>query len=312
MQDNQQPPPPIQPGQDGIEAKTGQIAQQARDLAIKHGPPAVGALVLFIVAWAFAAWVRRALRRALLKTRLDQTLVKFVSNLAKWVIIAMAAITCLSLFGIVPTSFAALIGAVTLAIGLGFQGSLSNLAAGVMLLTFRPFKVGDVVVVAGQLGRVNEIDMMITEIDTPDGRRVSIPNSQVIGGVIENITHHPRRRVDIPVGVAYAADIDATRAALERAVRSVKPRLDEPPPEAILQELGSSSVNWVLRVWTARDDFFATRQATIRAAKMALDDAGISIPFPQMDVWVRAVPPGMDAAGALGAREVKSTLPSGL
>lgn len=255
-------------------------------------PSVAGALVLFAIAWVAGMWARRAIRQALLRTRFDPTLAKFISNLTRWLIVLLAVLACLSLFGVTTTSFVAVIGAATLAIGLGFQGALSHFAAGIMLLVFRPFRVGDLVSIAGQLGRINEIDLFLTELDTPDGRRINIPNGQIFGAVIENISYHPRRRVDVPVGVAYMADLDHTRAVLEQAVRAVEPRLDDPPPEVILDSLGTSSVNWILRVWTRRDDFFATRQATVRAAKYALDRAGITIPFPQMDVWVRSLPPG--------------------
>jgi small conductance mechanosensitive channel len=256
----------------------------------QHGPAALGVIVLMAVAWILAGWARATTRRALAKTKFDPTLGKFFSNMLRWAILVIAVVTSLQFFGITATSFAAVIGAVTLAIGLGFQNSLSNLAAGVMLLIFRPFKVGDMVNVAGQLGKVNEIDLLMTEIDTPDGRRIILPNGQVFGNIIENITHHPRRRVDIAVGVSYEADIDATRAALLAAARAVSPRIDDPAPEVALTGLGASSVDWAVRVWTLRENFGATREATLRAVKLSLDGAGISIPYLQLDVHLRAAP----------------------
>jgi small conductance mechanosensitive channel len=252
-----------------------------------YGPGLVTVLLIMFVAWMLSAWARRTTRRALERARFDLTLTKFIANMVRWLILAVAVVMCLGRFGIQTASFAALIGAAGLAIGLGFQGSLSNLAAGVMLLIFRPFKVGDVVSVAGQLGIVNEIDLFTTEIDTPDGRRVILPNGQIFGNVIENITHHPRRRVDVPVGVAYGADIDQTRDVLERAVKSIPGVLADPVPQVWLDGLGDSSVNWVVRVWAARDTFGDVRQATVRGVKMALDQAGIEIPFPQRDVYIR-------------------------
>ncbi len=254
----------------------------------QHGPAALGVVILMIVAWILAGWARSATRRALAKTKFDPTLGKFFSNMLRWAILVLAVVTSLQFFGITATSFAAVIGAVTLAIGLGFQNSLSNLAAGVMLLIFRPFRVGDFVNIAGQLGTVNEIDLLITELDTPDGRRICLPNGQVFGNIIENITHHPRRRVDIPVGISYDADIDQTRAALEKAIAMISPKLSDPAPEVGLVGLGASSVDWAVRVWTRREDFGVTRQATIRAIKISLDQAGIGIPYPQMDVHLHA------------------------
>lgn len=271
----------------GNVADSGQVeslAEQAAGLLLTYGVRAAGALVFLLLAWFVAGWARRALRRGLGRTKFDPTLGKFLSNVARWVILTLAVIACLGTFGVQTTSFAALVGAVGLAVGLGFQGTLGHLASGVLLLVFRPFRVGDMVNIAGTLGKVNEIDLFMTELDTPDGKRVIIPNNKIFGGVIENITHHPRRRVEVAVGVAYEADLDETRAVLERAVREIPGALPDPAPEVVLQELGSSSVNWQLRVWAPRDDFLKIRQVTTRAAKVALDNAGITIAFPQMDV----------------------------
>ena len=302
------PEPPAAPGgQDAGVSLQNDPAGYLTHVIENHGPSVLGVLTLMVIAWTLASWARRASRRAMAKTKFDPTLGKFLSNLLRWLIIVLAVLTSLSLFGVTVTAFTAVIGAVTLAIGLGFQNSLSNLAAGVMLLIFRPFKVGDMVNIAGQFGKINEIDLMMTELDTPDGRRINIPNSQIFGNIIENITYHPRRRVDIPVGVHYEADIDATRAALEAGLKMIQPRLDDPPPEVLLQELGNSSVNWMLRVWTKREDFFATRQATVRAAKYALERAGITIPYPQMDVHLRVV----GGVGGQADRTVRVLLPEG-
>jgi small conductance mechanosensitive channel len=196
----------------------------------------------------------------------------------------LTALTCLSYFGIETTSFAALIGAAGLAIGLAFQGTLSNFAAGAMLLIFRPYKVGDTITSGNYQGTVAEIALFTTEVDTFDGRRIIIPNSSINGSVIENVTYHRLRRVDVPVGVAYDADIDATRRALERALTMVTQAVRDPAPDVVLVGLGDSAVNWTVRVWATQKDFGLAKQALIRAVKMELDQAGIGIPFPQMDV----------------------------
>jgi small conductance mechanosensitive channel len=200
----------------------------------------------------------------------------------------LTVLTCLSYFGVETTSFAAVIGAVGLAIGLAFQGTLSNFAAGAMLLIFRPYKVGDTVKAAGYEGVVNEIALFTTEIDTADGRRIIIPNGSIYGSVIENTTHHSYRRVDVAVGTAYAADIDATRHALERSLVAVPLTLTTPKPEVILLGLGSSSVDWSVRIWVKQADFGNGKQALLRAVKLELDRSEIEIPFPQMDVHMRA------------------------
>jgi small conductance mechanosensitive channel len=153
-----------------------------------------------------------------------------------------------------------------------------------MLLVFRPYKVGDEVNVAGYAGTVREIELFTTAIDTADNRRIIVPNSSIFGAVIENITHHPTRRVSVAVGTAYSADIDETRRVLERAVRSVQLITPQPAPVVVLEDLGASSVNWSVRGWAKREAFGDAKQALIRAVKIELDHAGIGIPFPQLDL----------------------------
>lgn len=243
----------------------------------------VGVLVALLVAWAFAGWVQRAINKRL-GARLDPSLTKFFASLARYAIIAGAVVGCLGVFGIQTASFAAVIAAAGLAIGLAFQGTLSNFAAGVMLLVFRPFKVGDLVRLADMIGVVEEIDLFTSSINTPDNRRIIMPNGTIVSNVIENLNAQDRRRVDIAVGVDYAADIDEVRKVLEKAVEDVPKILDDPGPQIFLAELGSSSVDWQVRLWCEPANYWDVHQAGIRAAKMALDKAGISIPFPQQDV----------------------------
>ncbi len=269
-------------------------SDRALGYAIEYGPRVAGVLALLLAAWILSRWMRRAVLAALTRARFDQTLARFFANLSRWIVLLLAVLACLETFGVKSTSIAAVIGAAGLAIGLGFQGALGNLAAGVMLLIFRPFKVGDVVVVAGQLGKVEGIDLFTTDLDTPDNRRIIMPNGQIFGSVIENITHHPHRRVDVKVGAAYGADLDRTRAALEAAVTRARSSqagvLNDPPPEVVLIELGASSVNWEVRLWAAAPEFLAVRQALTAAVKRSLDEAEIGIPFPQMDLWVKELP----------------------
>ncbi|QEG33250.1 mechanosensitive ion channel family protein [Bythopirellula goksoeyrii] len=252
-----------------------------------YGFRAMLVVVLMILAWTLSGWLSSGVRRGLTRIRFDETLTKFLAKLVRWAALLLTALTCLSFFGVETTSFAALIGAAGLAVGLAFQGTLSNFAAGAMLLIFRPYKVGDTVNIANHLGKVNEIALFTTEIDTFDGRRIIIPNSSIYGAVIENITYHRSRRVDIAVGTDYSADIDETRQALERAMAIVPHALQDPEPAAVLLELGASSVNWSVRVWVNRDDFGDAKQALIRAVKMELDRSQIGIPFPQMDVHLQ-------------------------
>ncbi len=252
-----------------------------------HAPNVIGALVVLFAAWMVAGWVSRLMYRSLKLAKIDETLARFATKFTWWGILALAIAGCLGRFGVDTTSYAAAIGAVGFSIGLAFQGALGNFAAGIMLLVFRPYKVGDVIVVGGQTGKVDEIDLFSTTLDTPDNRRIMVPNGSIFGSTIENTSYHHTRRVEVTVGACYSADIDQTYEILMRAVCAVPGILSEPAPEVVLLELADSSVNWSVRAWATTADFGLIKQRTIRAVKLALDHAGIEIPFPQMDVNLR-------------------------
>jgi len=252
-----------------------------------YGLRALLVLILLFLAWTISSWLSMVIGSTLRRVKFDETLTKFISKFVRWTILLLAALACLSTFGVETTSFAAVIGAAGLAIGLAFQGTLSNFASGAMLLIFRPYKVGDVVNIAGYVGKVFEIELFTTALDTFDNRRVIIPNSQIYGAVIENVTHHAVRRVEVEVGTAYTADVDTTREALERAIGAIPEFVQDPEPAVVLAGLGPSSVDWAVRAWTLNENFGTARQALLRAVKIELDRAHIDIPFPQMDVTVK-------------------------
>ena len=262
-----------------IEALLGTISE----FGVTWGIKIVGVIVALFVAWLFAGWAQRTINKRL-TGRFDPSLTKFFASLIRYAVIGGAIVGCLGVFGIETASFAALIAAMGLAIGLAFQGTLSNFAAGVMLLIFRPFKVDDLVIIDGRVGVVEGIELFTTLINTPDNRKVIIPNGAVFSNTIENLTHNPARRVDIPVGVDYGADIDEVRSVLEAAVPEIPGIMSDPEPQVFLEGLGASSVDWQVRVWCDPEDYWDVYQATIRASKKALDTAGISIPFPQQDL----------------------------
>ncbi len=261
-----------------------EISEETWILITQYATRVVGVLVLLFVGWLVAGWAGRLVWRGCERAKLDPTLGKFFAKMARWAILIFVVLACLGVFGVNTTSFAAVLAAAGLAVGLALQGSLSNFASGVMLLIFRPFKVGDVVTISGCTGKVDEIELFTTRIDTADNRRLILPNSAVFGTTIENITFHSKRRVEVAVGVEYSADIDKTRAVLEKAAKGVLGILEDPAPQVLLSQLGASSVDWSVRVWCATSDFWTVKEAATRAVKMALDEAGIGIPFPQMDV----------------------------
>ncbi len=265
------------------------VTQTLIEQGTTWGMRIAGVVAVLFVAWIIAGWARRKTASALEKRDFDPMLGRFFANVIRYAILAGAVLGCLGVFGIQTASFAAVIAAMGLAIGLAFQGTLSNFSAGIMLLVFRPFKVGDFVKVAGELGAVIEVELFTTELCTPDNRRLIVPNSEIFGKTIENITHHPTRRIDIPVGVTYEADLDKTREVLVAAAKETPGVLADPAPEAFLDSLGDSAVNWQVRVHCNTADYWDVRQATVRTAKQSLDAAGLSIPFPQMDVHVNNV-----------------------
>ncbi|MDH3728620.1 MAG: mechanosensitive ion channel family protein [Myxococcales bacterium] len=251
---------------------------------MEYGPKVVGVLVALLLALMIAGWAERVVRAGLERRNFDDTLTRFFAKLTRYLILIGAVLGCLGVFGIQTASFAAVLAAAGFAIGLAFQGTLGNFAAGVMLLVFRPFKVGDFVEVNGETGVCEHIDLFTCEFRTLDNRKLIIPNGSVFGSTITNYTGHEKRRVDIDVGAEYSADIDATRAALENAFAKVEGRLDDPPPQVFLKGLGDSSVDWQVRVWCRTEDYWDVWQSSVRATKLALDEAGVGIPFPQQDV----------------------------
>jgi small conductance mechanosensitive channel len=254
------------------------------DLLIEYGPKVLGVLLALLAAWVLAGWTERGVRTTLERRHFDATLTRFFAKLGRYIILIGAVLGCLGVFGIQTASFAAVLAAAGFAIGLAFQGTLGNFSAGVMLLAFRPFKVGDFVEVNGETGTCEHIDLFTCEFRTLDNKKLIIPNSSVFGSTITNYTGYETRRVDIDVGTDYAADLDATRAALEKVAASVPGTLEDPAPQVFLKALGSSSIDWQVRIWCKTEDYWGVWQAATQACKATLDQAGIGIPFPQQDV----------------------------
>ncbi|MBW2460119.1 MAG: mechanosensitive ion channel [Deltaproteobacteria bacterium] len=260
------------------------LVEQAREWGVKLG----GVLIALFVAWVIAGWLSNRVRRALEGRKFDATLTRFFSKMVRYAILIFAGLGCLGVFGIETTSFAAVLAAAGLAVGLAFQGTLSNFASGIMLLVFRPFKVDDFVDAGGVTGTVEEIELFTTVFKTPDNKRVIVPNSAIFGSTITNVTHYPTRRVDIPVGVDYGASTEETRKVLDTVPGKVEGALSDPAPQIFLKSLGGSSVDWVVRVWCNTEDYGDVYQRTISQTKLTLDEAKLGIPYPQVDVHLDA------------------------
>ncbi|WP_153555499.1 mechanosensitive ion channel family protein [Roseimaritima sediminicola] len=263
-------------------------AAQIHTAITEYVLPALAALAVILVGYFVAKLAARVISTPVIR-RVDETLGRFVGKFVFYGVLAGITLATLSKIGAPVGGLAALVAAAGFAIGLAFQGTLSNFASGVLLLVFRPFKVGDFVNAGGVMGKVNEIDLFTVTLDTPDNRRIIVPNSSISGGTIENISFHRHRRVEVLVGVEYDACIDRTRQVLTAAAEAMRPSLVEGPGrdyQVILDGLGASSVDWKVRFWTHNADFFAVKEQLTEHVKKGLDQAGIGIPFPQMDVHV--------------------------
>lgn len=251
-------------------------------------PLAMGVAIL-VVTFVAAKVVSRMAGNAIRRARIDETLARFFTKLVFYAVVVAGVLAALQTVGIQVTGFAAILASVGFAVGMALSGTLSNFASGVMLLVFRPFRVGDVVNAAGVTAKINAIELFTTTFDTFDNRRFIVPNSKIFGDVIENISFHQERRVDVNVGVEYGADLDQTREVLSAAAESLKEKMIEGEGrgyQVYMLDLGDSSVNWVVRFWTTSADFWPVKEQLTRAVKMHLDEAGLGIPFPQMDVHV--------------------------
>jgi len=260
--------------EEGTVAAVGQITA----LVTSYGLSVIGALVLLIIGWIGAGWASRFVKRLLSRTdKVDVTLRQFFASLVRYFILAFTVLAVLSQFGVQTASLIAVFGAAGLAVALALQGTLGDVAAGVMLLLFRPFKVGDYVEVGGVAGTVKSITLFVTEFATPDNVQVLAPNAQIWGSAVKNYSHHATRRFDLAVGIAYEDSIDQVHEMIKGESRV----LAEPAPEVLVSELGDSSVNLIARFWVNAGDYWSVRCDLTKAVKERFDGAGISIPYPQ-------------------------------
>lgn len=242
------------------------------------------ALAIFIVGRIVVSIVVGATQKFMNSRGMDEILVKFLCSILRWVLLLFVVIAALSQLGVDTTSLVALLGAAGLAIGFSLQSSLSNFASGVMLIIFRPFTKGDFVEVAGTSGSVDAIGIFTTTLTTPDNKEVIVPNGAVYSNNITNYSARPTRRVDMVFGISYDDDIRQAKKLLEEIVAADDRVLAEPAPVVALGELADSSVNFLVRPWVNASDYWGVMWDTTEAVKLKFDEAGISIPYPQMDV----------------------------
>jgi small conductance mechanosensitive channel len=252
------------------------VAREAIALVQQYAAPLIVSCLILVFAYFLSAWGRRIVLRACERAELDTTLARFFAKLTRWLILIVAITFVLNRFGFETASFSVLLGAVGLAVSLAFQGTLSNFAAGVMLMVFRPYRIGDTIVAAGQVGTVDEIDLFSTTMDTVDNRRIFVPNSMIFGAVITNNSAHPLRRVEVQVVLQHDVDSGAAHTALVRAAQRVPGRSNE-APDAFIQDITALGVVWLVFVWGPSADVVKLRRDLLREVHQGVRAA--NLPF---------------------------------
>ena len=268
-----------------MEEKTLEFLGEVSDLVLVYAFDVLGAVILLIGGWIVAGWARRSLLRVMERVpRIDPTLRPVFASLVRYTILIFILVAVLAQFGVQTASIIALLGAAGLAVGLALQGTLQNIAAGIMLLFLRPFRVGDYIDAEGLSGTVDEIGLFTTQMRTYDGIYLEAPNSQLWNRSILNYSRVEARRLDVVVGISYGDDIDKAQAALLDLMVGDGRVHGEPAPQVLVKELADSSVNLNLRCWCDAGDYWGVLFDLNKAAKQRLDAEGITIPFPQHDV----------------------------
>ena len=242
------------------------------------------AVVIFYVGKLAVGLLVRGMRKVMQRQEVDKTLETFVSNLVRMVLMVVVIIAAIGQVGIQTTSFIAIFGAAGLAVGLALQGSLSNFASGVLIVMFRPYKVGDFVEAAGIAGVVEQVQILTTVLRTGDNKQIIVPNGQIMDSIITNYSAKDTRRVDMVVGVSYEDDLDKVRATIDELIAADERILSDPAPTVAVSELADSSVNFVVRPWVKSADYWGVMFDLTEAIKKRFDKEGISFPFPQQDV----------------------------
>ncbi|MGB0417075.1 MAG: mechanosensitive ion channel family protein, partial [Coraliomargarita sp.] len=251
-----------------------------------YGLKVLAAIVILVIGLWLAKKIKGLLQSIMLKKGVEETLVGFFGNMAYGAIVVFVVIAAISKLGVETTSFAAVIAAAGLAIGLALQGSLSNFASGVLIIIFKPFKTGDFISAGGETGIVVEVSLLTTELKTPDNIGIILPNSAAMGGSIKNFSKHPTRRVDMTIGVGYGDDLNKAKTIIEELIAKDERVLKDPEPQVAVANLGDSSVDFVVRPWVNSADFWGFKFDFTKAVKELFDAEGVSIPFPQRDIHV--------------------------
>ena len=266
------------------------LVEQAPEFLMTYGLKALAAIVIFVIGKYFSGVAKRITTKLLTNRKVDATVVSFVANLAWMLVFVFTIVATLGQVGVQTASLVAVIGAAGLAVGLALQGSLSNFASGVLMVLFRPCRVGDFIEAAGVAGVVDEITIFSTRLRTGDNKMIIAPNSAIMNGTITNYSALEKRRIDLTIGVSYTADIAKTKKVLADILDNNQFVLKDPGYTIGLAELADCSINFVVRPWVKTPDYWTARFELLEQIKNALDAAEIEIPFPQMDLHVKEVP----------------------
>lgn len=259
---------------------------KAQELGIEYGLLTLKAVAIFVIGRVAAKILTNIARRLMKRSGMDDMLRKFLSNILYSLLLTFVVIATISQLGIQTASLVAVIGAAGLAVGLALQGSLANFAAGVLMIIFRPYKLGDLVDVAGIEGFVEEVDIFTTVLRLPDKTKIIVPNGQVMGDKIVNYTEAELRRMELVVGIGYGDDIDKAREVILTTIKGSEYVVDDPAPQVTVAELGDSSVNLAVRPWVPSAKYAPASHELNERVKKALDANNISIPFPQRDLHI--------------------------
>ncbi|MBJ90122.1 MAG: mechanosensitive ion channel protein [Woeseia sp.] len=267
-----------------------QLWEKIITLSSEFGLQLVTALVIFWVGRVIAKTAQNTLHRILQSQQVDKILETFVCNLAYWAIMIFVIIAAVHQIGVQTTSLVAMLGAAGLAVGLALQGSLSNFAAGVLIVVFRPYRVGDWIEAAGISGSVEQVQILTTILITADNKQIIVPNSQIMNSVITNYSAKKTRRIDMTIAVSYKDDLDKVRKTIEDLIKNESRILKDPNYLIAVSELADSSVNFMVRVWVKTQDYANVKFDMTEAVKKRFDQEGISFPFPQQDIHIYRQP----------------------
>lgn len=278
-----------QTGESGSGFFSPELLNDVKEVLLAHGLNVIYAILIFVIGKWIAGMIRNSVKRVMEKKEVDPALISFGSSMLYYLLLIAVVLAAVQQVGFQTTSLVAVLGAAGLAVGLALQGSLSNFASGVLIIMFRPFRISDVIDTGGIIGVVKEIGILTTILSSPDNKKIIVPNASIMSGSITNITAHDTRRVDMSVGVSYSDDLDKVQSIILDVLNADSRVLKDPAPQVVVSALADSSVNFHVRPWAATADYWGVFFDFQKAIKQRLDSEGVTIPFPQRDVWMHQV-----------------------